>query len=647
MKNDLSNRDYRNNVPRREAQPPQPGETAPGTSQAEPYASDAREGTVAQPAAQLPVAEPDAGAQQAAYASPDAQRVPYTLPNQGGSQGSYPPPGTPSSASVSPAPKKQHTVLKVLALLGMGCMALSLASVLLVGSALTVGIASCAAAFSDDPIGDTKEAEAFIKDLATNERDLATFDALEGAITSLYQRRASYVDDSQHMLDPAALRAAIAAGTWPKDPEGYGDVGSNFSPQLWVRLAELSQDYLEQETGEQWEVCDFCYPFPDSGPVPVPATRGEHSCTNTWLRCTQGSDKGLVVTVNYYRWRQPAVFESTLDDARTRYEKAKELYGQFAALEALGGRRYLFGDGDLYIWSSGANDPLRDPEAFADLVNEVNGLVGPYAHVSLLVEDAPAAVNYDTLSNDYPNERPEELLPFEEAKDRLMREYPLLRPATAAGDTLLEGYRSQDEDCTAESLTGTLAPTPEESYDAPWRPPKPNDEDESIFDEGLAEVAARTLTGIDTSEVIAVKRLGLTGTSSDDYDLWVIVPRGAVPETQDEFCAAAYGLLDAAWDYYQPSVGDNPNMQVRLYVIDTESIRDEQGNPVTFAQMREAAQADPTALGSYTFEVLLSGWPFTSSWDGERRNQYCEPKDVGGTIARSRAWRFEDAVDKR
>ena len=108
-----------------------------------------------------------------------------------------------------------------------------------------------------------------------------------------------------------------------------------------------------------------------------------------------------------------------------------------------------------------------------------------------------------------------------------------------------------------------------------------------------------------------------------------------------------YALLDAAWVYLKPNEEQDPNMHVRLYVIDETSIRDEAGAAASFAQLREAAQEDPANLGAYSFEVLLSGWPYGSSWDGERTNGYCEPEDVGGSIARSRIWLFEDAVDLR
>lgn len=69
------------------------------------------------------------------------------------------------------------------------------------------------------------------------------------------------------------IRSALEKGSWPGDYCGYGE---SSSPQLWVRLAQLAQDYLEEKTGETWTVVDFTYPFPDNGPIPVPPTRDEN-----------------------------------------------------------------------------------------------------------------------------------------------------------------------------------------------------------------------------------------------------------------------------------------------------------------------------------------------------------------------------------
>ena len=198
----------------------------------------------------------------------------------------------------------------MLAALGAGCLTIQVILLLVAMAGISAVTASCASSCSDSPIGDSREAAAFIASLDATSRDLGTFDALRGCFESLHESLAVHdqagLGSTERLLSVDELRSQIALGEWPSDD------GGALSPRVWVRIAELSQDYLEEKTGEQWEVVDFAYAFPNNGPIPIPPTRDENSHTSTLLLCTDGADEGTFAYVMYYRWRSPALFEDDL-----------------------------------------------------------------------------------------------------------------------------------------------------------------------------------------------------------------------------------------------------------------------------------------------------------------------------------------------
>lgn len=529
---------------------------------------------------------------------------------------------------------------KIFAILGVGCLSLNLIVAAASFSLLAVGLSSCVASCSDSPIGDSREAAAFIADRAANERDLETFDALRPALDALTSRLSARDDEGESRLQTTdELRASLVAGRWPES-----DASDALDPQVWVRIAELSQDELLRETGERWEVVDFAYPFPDSGPVPVPATRDENSRTLTRLRCTSGADKGIYATVGYYRWVTPAYFESDLEEQRQAREERIALLDQLTGVDGLTGHDLLLDGRDLYVWEQGDEDPLRDPESFVGAARAATELMGDYAYVVLVARDMPVALGFDTLSSDYPNDRPVEFVGFDEGRERLLAgAYPLYLDH-AAGDVLLSGYRPTDGELTVEDLRGTLSARARDDARVPAMKP----DEASVWDEASVQVVAETLgvgpTGVIvvTEEEHKVYEESTVGFGEDSWSQWVLVTPGSVPETCDGFLAAATRLNDALWDQHPLEAGHRTSQAMRLYVVDDTTIRDPSGEARSFADLRAALAEDPTQLADWQLDVRLSVMPYSSLWEDEteRHDMGLEPNDVGGSVARSRAWRY-------
>ncbi|MBQ1840727.1 MAG: hypothetical protein II128_05260, partial [Atopobiaceae bacterium] len=124
--------------------------------------------------------------------------------------------------------------------------------------------------------------------------------------------------------------------------------------------------------------------------------------------------------------------------------------------------------------------------------------------------------------------------------------------------------------------------------------------------------------------------------------VWIILPRGSVPETPQAFCDLANGLRDTAWEHMGFG-GDAASCYVHVFVIESEVISGPTGETWSFDDLRAAAADDPQVLGDCTVDVSLSALPSTTVWsDGEDRLDYdCYKSDVGGRISRTRAWRYE------
>ncbi|MBQ6490865.1 MAG: hypothetical protein IJI88_01170, partial [Atopobiaceae bacterium] len=550
-----------------------------------------------------------------------------------------------------PAPARTGgagTVLGVLAALG----GLFLVAQVVLGAfavgAMGVGLASCARSCSDDPVRDSPQAVAFIANPAANDRDLATFDALRGSIDSLYQGLAASHDrDPEYHEEPLPvdeLRAAIAAGSWPQDPPGYGGVEGSLDPQTWVRIAELSQTWLEGETGERWAVVGFAYPYPDSGPIPVPATRDAGDSTHTTLVCTSGQDEGLYVGVDYYRWSDPTSFGSDLEEARASRAEYEETSGRLAGSDLLGGRRFLLDGSSLYVWEGDEADSLRDPGAFLDFANEVID-THPVSIVCLLNAGAPVMLGFNAYSYDYPDERPRRLVTLDEAQAELAGARYALSFEYAPSDRLLSVSSWSGEPATLDDLSGVLAPG-DTTYDYglnSFRAPDAG----AALDEGLAaEVAA--IVGCDAGEVIAATCLEPAESENDDDETnaWVVLPRGVVPEDPEGFCACAASILDAAWARLDIDEGRRTSLHVRIYVVEPEGIVDASGAGVSYPELCQAAREDLSVLEGCQMEVALGIMPSAYLWPGDTESDVwgCEPDDVDGTVSRSREWQFGEEL---
>ena len=549
------------------------------------------------------------------------------------SPGAFVPPagdGAPDGASTTH--EKGDSIWKVLAILGAGCLGVNLVVTAITMLVISVGLASCVSSCSDSPIQDSRKNASFISDLTATERDLAVFDALGGAIDALQTKRRTGSDDV-----PTAdeLRAQVAAGSWPKDK----DERDAWSARVWVRIAELSEDWLEAETDEQWEVADFSYPFPSNVSVPVPAVRNEDSRCLTRLLCLEGEDEGLYTTVAYYRWKKGAPFQSSLDESRDRMAKAEQLDQDIADTGLLGERSYVVSNGDLFVWEQGADDPLRDPEAFLGVSTQLAKLLGDYADIILLVEDTPFVIRYDTLSyGDYPNDRPTETVTFEEGRERLMRADDVFRLDHATGDELLHCACRGSEEPTMQDLTGTLAPIPKGELHHPWRAPSEG----CTFDEEMVGKVA-DLVGTDEDRVIVANNFDTADSMYNSLEVWLIMAGGTMPETPDAFCATCDELRDAFWETIPIDEEKNTQLYLHIFVVNETTLANAEGEAITFAQMREAAQARPADLDGYNVDLLLTTMPFVSQWGGEDPSpDPTRPKDVGGSIARSRDWRYSE-----
>lgn len=318
---------------------------------------------------------------------------------------------------------------------------------------LSVGLASCSASFSDMPIQDSQELTAFINDRKANENDLATLDALKGAVGSVIENR--YSSNRWTFND---LHAAVSRGTWPEGE--IGDTSSSTCPQLWVRLAESCSRWLTLQTDEQWHVVDFSYPFPSNGPIPVPPTRDQYDCVECRCLCTGGPDQGLYVDVRYYRWSpDDEQYQSDLDDARNYRKEGAALLEELRALSDIGDRPFILDGSDLYLWSTGSDDRLRDPDTFVAFANKASGLVGNYADITLLDQETPVELWYSTLSYDYPNELSNEKPSLEDAQKQVLSGRFVWHLNSPWRSELLSAYRSSsDERITLEDLRGELAP---------------------------------------------------------------------------------------------------------------------------------------------------------------------------------------------
>ena len=542
-----------------------------------------------------------------------------------------------------------NKVLKVLVIIGIISMVLSV----VFGTLL---VSSCVSSCSDSPTHDSQEIRSFIKDPKVSQRDLATFDALRGCIESMHDWKALSIarngDDGtgeethRRLMTVDELRQALERGTWPGKGSGYETVDSPHSPQLWVRLAELSEDQIEEATSEDWEVVDFAYPFPHGGAAPVPATRGENDVVRTLLVCRSGEDEGLYATVYYWRWADPARFEVRIDEARENRDAMTSAVQALEESAALGGRQFLYDGGSLVVWEQGEYDSLRDPETFAEFANECVRLLGDSARISLVKRDTPVTLGWNKFSADYPNNREPESLSLDEAAEQLLLSGRRRFVDCADADILLSAFCSKRGDCDASTLDGELAPNDGRTSIVRWDKPDYG----CLFDSDIENIVWDRLGSGQIQQIICVSKLNSRGQKDEDTDLyaWVIVPRGVFAETPREFCTEVNGLRDEIWETCVDSpVGEQQrNLYLQVVVIDGESIVHDTGDgtlPCSFGELEQAMRQDMGCLDEYEFDVMLETESSLRQWHEEwRLNRFdSTPDKVQGTIARSREWKYD------
>jgi len=536
-------------------------------------------------------------------------------------------------------PKPSRSWWKVLAGLFAGCLVLNLVLGILGVIAFSLMTASCVSSCSDSPVGDSRADASFISARESSKRDLETFDALRGSIDSLYENRG----DDADLITPDELRKLVAEGSWPDSSAGYGDTTSARSPQLWVRIAELSEDHIEQETGVDWQIMDFSYPFPNNGPIPVPPKRDESDCTTTRLICMEGDDEGLVATVDYWRWEQPARFSANVAEARATYEQAKQDLQLFESFEGIQGRDVVCSRGNFYLWDLGEDDPLRDPVTFVTLVNQANEALDAYTDVTLLEADTPFTLWYRPLSYDYPNDKDDLVLPFEEGREACLKTCGAYDFENTYGNELLTGYATFSSRCELSDLYGKLAPDAAGVFTNTWRQPN----NAGSFDESLVSLLLPKLSGATEDQVIALSETEEGDDRVLNVRTWVVVPRGTLPEDFEGFCQAVNEMRDDQVEHYGQLFADYENLSVinvytHFYVVDEGTITRD-GQPISFAELRVQAKEDPSGLSGCSFDALYAADPYATLYASDRETYTFDATryNVGGSIPDTTEWPYE------
>ncbi|MBQ9021024.1 MAG: hypothetical protein IJ113_03265 [Eggerthellaceae bacterium] len=548
-------------------------------------------------------------------------------------------------------PKKTNTGVKLAAGVGVAIMlGLILASFIAVG----LFFHSCTTSFSDPPIGDTAETKAFIKDPVVTERDLETFDIIRGGFEKMYiesltlptvDSKAQAEVDARNTVDE--YRARLAKGIWPESDEFFLGPDSHRSPQLWVRLAQLSEDYLEKQTGEQWRIVGLSYPFPSNGPIPVPPKRTEDSTVYTHCVCESGADEGLNASVAYKRWVRPATFSSNIEEVREQVREQEQMLAALDASKTIEGRKCLLGSYDsFYVFARGEDDELRNPDTFVAFAKALaEELDSPTADVYLLEADTPIVLRSNSFY-EYGNDSLAQIVDYEQARKMLVRD-SACSLETAPADTLLTClfYNNKDKGTNDYSLYGYLVPKDHEE------PQQGVPRNGLTADSELGQFVAEQW-GISEDQVAAFSLYETEAYSNpaSKYSVHIMVPRGALPEDYYGFYDAVYGMHKALWKrLFGPDSADGDMgaiadkecvLYAYMYVVDADTLEDP-GGKVTFAQLREAGLSDPAQVESFTFDAALYAHMGCYAGDGDNiedgwTNDF--GVDLEGTISESREW---------
>ena len=500
-----------------------------------------------------------------------------------------------------------------------------------------------------DPTYDSPETKAFIDDAAVTARDLETFDALRGSFEAMQYNEGlgagnEYANRRKLAKSQAAtdeFRAQLEKGSWPSRSTAFSTGDSWTSPQLWVRIAELAQDYLEAETSEHWRVLNVSFPFKSSGPVPdFDTSHNENSSLGITFVCESGADKGLETVVSYYRWAKPAYFESHVEDARQQLAERKQIRAAIEASDVFEGRPFALTTGDtLYVWLRGAGDPLRAQDDLGPLLYDIAGAAGlNWLEVNLIESDAPLVV-HETFHSKYGNTTEPELLDKTTAKDRLLtaNRYDV---HVASADLLRSQFLSIDEsgDASEDYLStqkGSLVPN-EGGISHGW----PNFSGESVFDDDLVAFVSQYLKQPEEN-LIALYRYDPHSNYSNIL-VSLVLSQGAFPTSYGKTEDAVLDLLQALWQYYykDASESDEVNLFLDVYVVDGQNIQGP-GGTVDFARLRQDAMLSPKNMNDYEVRLLLhadyTGLSVGTDEDaGSWRTDF--GMDLYGEAPRSRTW---------
>ncbi|MBQ9021528.1 MAG: hypothetical protein IJ113_05890 [Eggerthellaceae bacterium] len=574
-----------------------------------------------------------------------------------------PPPGVYNAPQPQPnqdGKGKMSTGAKVAIGLGIGT------AVLLVLGALAMLflLRSCDAHFfgSEEP-NDTKEVKAFVHVSHVTERDLETFDILRTGFEGFYLdksenglvkggvidgERPAYQDRKQRHAEAAAyvdaFRDKLEAGSWPLDDPVFYGPDHESSPQLWVRMAELAETYIEKETGEDWGIISFSYPYADiewDYVVPMKEKHGGSDELITSLVCNSGPDAGLCVDVCYRRWEYPARMYSNYGERLATLQKRKEQEALVWESELIDGRQYAM-DGlyqRIYVWSPGEVDSLRDSDNFTRTLIELSEATGMEGlELVLLAPDAPAFRwrEFPSMSNSLGES---EVVPARDVPKAILMDMCKADSFKfAPADVLFEQTMSADAEVGA--LRGSLASIEDDQfYD--WRSTRELEADAELSSFvakqlGLAEGQAIALSGMD---------------NSGSHLINVIVPRGALAETPDSVDEGIRDLQKALWQrtFAEPEEEDLYTIHLTLYVIDADGLTGSDG-ATTFADLHAAVMADTQAISSYNAIYILRASLSSYAYDDEVENvadgwatDY--GIDLDGPLTESRAWYLASAEE--
>ncbi|MBR5949921.1 MAG: hypothetical protein IKZ87_00635 [Actinomycetaceae bacterium] len=496
---------------------------------------------------------------------------------------------------------------------------------------------------------DTPEVQAFISAEKSTERDLEMFDILRPGFEDIYFNRVDEgsIDtdgagneipkqqDTQQRQEAAkayvtAFRKKVAAGSWPQDDPILGNPTYSESPQLWVRIAELSQDHIQEETGEKWRVLSVPYPLLPSGDIARPK-RDPNRPVITSLVCESGDDAGLAVEVSYYRWLDPAYMTSNYKERVAEISTQRDLLAAAQASGLLEGRQVAIGSSHqiIYVWSTGEGDSLRNSEEFTRTLIELSKKTGmEELELQLVERDAPVFIEREFLNLTH---RKLISVPVDKAPEVLLLDgCDSDSLGFAPADLLLsQKIKTEENGVGTYGLYGSLVSSGDTAFH--WN----HAANEEKANEGLSVFVAKQL-GVDEEQVLALLEV------NSYHSVDVILPRDLLPETPSEVDNAIHNLQHQLWVREFAGKKDDPySLYLNVFVIDADKITGPDG-VADFSALRSAVMKNTSAIESFDAPQLLRVKIGSSAYDHDIDNMeegwVSEHYEMDGPLADSRAW---------